>query len=255
MASVALVFIFVLAVVVISPRAARLATETVAQRIQQLLEGVAANASKLAASIAGLLRGVASSLPPLAMLGGVLVACAAVPTARSEFEVTRRSLQLVWTDEIAPDRIALSLVLMTCAVGLLMHVFRGMALRCGVACAAVSLTLMPATLAYYRTIELEKVQMATETLSFAAPPDGGALAIGSQAAPVDTVPPAPEHVPHADVLPAFLAALLAFLLSLGGIIVSFGAFSLGGPVLLALLGIPFLALAWGVWGAARIAGI
>lgn len=237
-----------LVVVLVFPRAVASAVDLGARGLQQLSTAVVAMAGSGISGTLNMIRR-AGSVSPIATLGGFLVVCAAIPLARSEFEVTRRSLLLVWADEIASDRVALSLVLMTFAVGLLMHAFESRAVRGIIGCVAMSLTIMTATLAYYRTIEIEKIRLVAEAVTAVVPADDGGLIIGgrSESEKDSHVAPQPPRIP--DRLPAFLAGLLAFLLSSGGVIVSFGAFSLGGPAFVALLAFPALVLLSVVSGA------
>lgn len=226
--------------ILLFPRAAATALESGGRGLQQLFTAAHAKAGAMSSAILTVIRR-AATVSPLQTLGGILVSVAALPVARSEFEVTRRSILLVWTDEIASDRVALSLVLMTFAVGLLMHALQSRVLRPILGCIALSLTLMTATLAYDRTIELEKIQLLSDAALSVPPSDTGTLTIGGQLPAEGQANPS-SAVPRPDRLPAFLAGLLALLLSLGGIVVGFGAFSLAGPALIAAVAFPALVL-------------
>jgi hypothetical protein len=175
---------------------------------------------------------------PRSILGGLLVTVAAVPIARSEFNVMRMSIELVWPPGMHPELIALSFVLMTLSVGLLLHASHGSGARVPLAVLALALAALQSTLAYHRTMELTRPSVPSVT---AAASDTDLIIAGQPGAEPAAVPSAaPPPAAEGNRLMAYMASLLAFTLSLGGVAVGWGAFSLANPGLVWIAAVPLL---------------
>jgi len=221
-----------------SPRAVGGLAAAVAAGVADLFAAAtAATQGIVDSAIAWIKSGIGVSAPR-SILGGLLVAVAAVPIARSEFNVMRMSIELVWPPGMHPELIALSFVLMTLSVGLLLHSSHGWAARVPLAVLALALAALQSTLAFHRTMELTRPSVPSV---IAATPDTDLIIAGQPgadpaSAPSAALPPAAEG----NHLMASMASLLAFTLSLGGVAVGWGAFSLANPGLVWIAAVPLL---------------
>ena len=59
--------------------------------------------------------------PPLRAVIGLILLALSVPIAWTDYQVVRRSITLIWPDDLSPEWAALSVVLVTISVGLLLH--------------------------------------------------------------------------------------------------------------------------------------
>jgi hypothetical protein len=235
-------FAALFAAIALFPRAVGAALNSAASGLKQFFGQIVASASSGMSAVKAIV-GRPGAASPTAVLVGVISACAAFPIARSEFEVVRRSLQLVWPDEIASDRIALSLVVVTFTVGVLMHVLRGRLSRLAFGSVVLSLISVSASLSYYRTLEIEKTSIVSGGQAGSSPSDTGELTIGGLGAEPSEASTAPLGR-QPDRLAAVLAGLLALLLSLGGVVIGFGATALGSPAMIAAAAFPVLVVLW-----------
>jgi hypothetical protein len=226
--------------------------------IAELCAAACAPAREVVRSATAWVRQGVGVSAPRSILGGLLVAVAAVPIARSEYSVMRMSIELVWPPGMHPELIALSFVLMTLCVGLLLHSCHSWAARVPLAVLALSLAALQSALAFHRTLEMTRPS-ATPAVEVAL--DDG-LIIADQprpaaAAQAPTAPPiaAPGPPPERNRVMAAMAALLAATLSLGGVAVGWGAFSLANPGLVWTAAVPLLVVLLLVCGLLRLAEV